>query len=130
MLKQQLTGEVWAVGGKPEDIIPLHTALYNWQGIGFKNEPCEPLDLGAPDLFVYFLVRKANFIKARAKAMLNCINPLPHLSNKGKSCWGLAEVEAGKQFDALSNEEKFIHYGNLGMVMDIVEMEGDSDSQN
>ena len=129
MIKQQLTGETWAIGGKPEDIIPLHTSLYNWQAIGsnrpkvgpesqFDFETCEPLDLGAPDLFLYFLVNKAKFLRARALAMLNCVNPLPNLVNKGKSCLPEAKIEAEKQFSAIG-DEKFLDYCGIGLVLDV-----------
>jgi hypothetical protein len=122
MIKQQLTGETWAIGGKPEEIIPLHTQMFNWQGIGFNNDDCEPLDMGAPEMFMYFLIKKENFLKAKAKAMLNALNPLPALSEKGKSCWDKAIAEANRQFDAFE-KENFLHYSSLGAAMDVFEIE-------
>ncbi len=132
MIKQQLTGETWAIGGKPEEIIPLHTALYNWQGIGstrkgnghesqFDTDDCKPLNLGSPETFLYFTVNKVKFIRARALAMLNCLNPLPHLSNKGKSCMPQATIEAEKQFSQME-DEKFLDYCGIGLVMDVCEI--------
>lgn len=133
MIKQQLTGETWAIGGKPEEIIPLHTSLYNWQGIGFTKPKigpesqfdlpvCEPLNLGAPETFLYFIVKKDNFLKARIKAMLNAVNPLPHLHIKGKDCMPDAKIEAAKQFDSIQ-DERFLDYCGVGLAMDVFEME-------
>jgi hypothetical protein len=133
MIKQQLTGETWAIGGKPEEILPLHTSLYNWHGIGFDKPAtgpesqfdiptCEPLNLGAPETFLYFIVKKANFLKARTMAMLNASNPLPHLHIKGKDCMPDAKLEAEKQFSGIQ-DEKFLDYCGVGLVMDICELE-------
>jgi hypothetical protein len=133
MIKQQLTGETWAIGGKPEEIVPLHTALYNWQGIGNRkigrngkesqfDYNDEPLNLGSPETFLYFIVSKVKYLKARALAKLNCLNPIPALAIKGKDCMPAAKTEAEKEFGAIT-DEKFLDYCGLKEVQEICEIE-------
>ena len=133
MIKQQLTGETWAIGGKPDEIMPLHTSLYNWQGIGFDKPgvgpesqfdlpKCEPLNLGAPDLFLYFLVKKTKYLRARALAKLNCLNPLPALSIKGKDCMPAAKIEVEKEFSGIENEN-FLDYCSVKDFQEICDLQ-------
>jgi hypothetical protein len=128
MIKQQLTGETWAIGGKPEEIVPLHTALYNWQGIGNRkigrngkesqfDYNDEPLNLGSPETFLYFIVNKAKYIKARCNAFYYAINPRP-CAGDGYLC----DLEAEKEFGAIT-DEKFLDYCGLKEVQEICEIE-------
>jgi hypothetical protein len=58
----QNLGPVFAIGGNPVELKPLHISLFNWGGV--NNNIHE-----VSDLFGYFLVSKKNYFKARLSAL-------------------------------------------------------------
>ena len=104
MIKQSNYANQIAIGGTKEEVEPLFTALYNWQG----TDATDLLSLGS-DEFFYFLIQEDKYIDARAKAF--CMNwqnywKKEELNSVG-GAWALAKDKARKELDGIT-EERFL----------------------
>jgi hypothetical protein len=101
MIKQSF-GPYLAIGGSPEKINPLFLSLWNHGAVNG-----ELLDLGNPEVFVYFLVTEEKFLKARA--IVHAQNHsrkigFNHNQIQGQQVWSAAKEAARIQLDSIENE--------------------------
>jgi hypothetical protein len=104
MIKQQL-GNYWAIGGNPESVRPLFLSLHNRGATGG-----EVLNLGDEDNFVYFLVTKKNYFKARVSAF--CESVLPKVKGQFRGNIEQSKEKAINEWQAMDQED-FLRYGEF-----------------
>ena len=102
MVKQQL-GIYWAIGGKPESVRPLFLSLHNRGATGG-----ELLNLGDENNFVYFIVAKNRFFKARVSAF--CESVFPKIKGMFRGNIDQAKEKVIGEWQAMERED-FLRYG-------------------
>ena len=102
MIRQLIDNNTIGFMGKPEEIIPFHMGLWNWNaGSG------EIQDFGAPDLAVYFLCPRIKFFKARFSAILTNLGDeiLAQFKGKKQSLIKFVRAKVKEEFDKIETGE-------------------------
>ena len=104
-LKKQNLGALFSIGGHPDNIIPLTWQLYNYNYLFPNQEYQEPLDLGAPENFQYFLIEENKYINGRTAAFCNVLGA-KYDKFKGKKGGSFNEAYemALQEWESIQNE--------------------------